>query len=45
VFPSIFVHGPNVLIDTPEEIKEQINRSRITEIQAGFYSHWHPRKI
>lgn len=40
--PSLFVHGPNVLIDTPEESKDQLNRSRVTEIAACFYSHWHP---
>jgi len=43
--PSIFVHGPDILIDTPEEAKEQINRSRITSISAGFYSHWHPDHV
>ena len=40
--PSLFVHGPNILIDTPEEAKQQLNRSRVTEIAAGLYSHWHP---
>ena len=40
--PAVFVHGPNVLFDTPEEIKAQLNRSRITEVAACFYSHWHP---
>ena len=40
--PSVFIHGPNVLIDTPEEISIQINRTEITEINACFYSHWHP---
>jgi phosphoribosyl 1,2-cyclic phosphate phosphodiesterase len=43
--PSIFLHGPDVLIDTPEEIKEQINRSRIQKIEAAFYSHWHPDHV
>jgi phosphoribosyl 1,2-cyclic phosphate phosphodiesterase len=43
--PSVFVHGPNVLIDTPEEIKEQLNRSRVTRIDAAFYSHWHPDHV
>ena len=43
--PSLFVHGPNVLIDTPEEIKDQLNRSRVTEIAACFYSHWHPDHV
>lgn len=40
--PSLFVHGPDVLIDTPEEIKQQLNRSLVKEIKACFYSHWHP---
>ena len=40
--PAVFVHGPNVLIDTPEEIKEQLNRSQLPAIVGCFYSHWHP---
>jgi phosphoribosyl 1,2-cyclic phosphate phosphodiesterase len=40
--PSVFVHGPDVLIDTPEEAKFQIERSRISNIQGALYSHWHP---
>ena len=40
--PSFFLHGPDVLIDTPEESKLQLNRSGIGEIAACFYSHWHP---
>lgn len=40
--PSVFVHGPNVLFDTPEESKFQLERARIGEIAACFYSHWHP---
>jgi phosphoribosyl 1,2-cyclic phosphate phosphodiesterase len=36
------VHGPDVLIDTPEESKLQLNRSQVTRIGAGVYSHWHP---
>ncbi|HEX4518822.1 MAG TPA: MBL fold metallo-hydrolase [Gaiellaceae bacterium] len=40
--PSVFVHGPDVLIDTPEESKLQLNRSQIGPIAAGLYSHWHP---
>lgn len=43
--PSIFVHGPNILIDTPEDIYFQINRSSIEEIQGVFYSHWHPDHV
>ena len=38
----MFIHGPDLLIDTPEEISLQLNRSTVTEIRAGLYSHWHP---
>ena len=40
--PSVFVHGPDVLIDTPEESKSQLNRSGVRRIAGGLYSHWHP---
>ena len=40
--PAVFVHGPDILIDTPEEIKDQLNRAGIERINAGTYSHWHP---
>jgi phosphoribosyl 1,2-cyclic phosphate phosphodiesterase len=43
--PSLFVHGPDVLIDTPEESKAQIDRAQITHIAAGLYSHWHPDHV
>jgi phosphoribosyl 1,2-cyclic phosphate phosphodiesterase len=40
--PSLFVHGPDVLFDTPEESRLQLDRSGVNEIAACFYSHWHP---
>lgn len=40
--PSVFVHGPNVLFDTPEEARLQLDRAGIRDIAACFYSHWHP---
>ena len=40
--PSTFVHGPNILFDTPEESKFQLERAGIGDIAACFYSHWHP---
>jgi phosphoribosyl 1,2-cyclic phosphate phosphodiesterase len=40
--PSTFVHGPDVLFDTPEESKFQLDRAGIGAIAACFYSHWHP---
>ena len=43
--PSAFVHGPDVLVDTPEEINGQLNRSGVARIAAAFYSHWHPDHV
>jgi len=40
--PSYFLHGPDVLIDTPEEANLQLNRAGIRTVAACFYSHWHP---
>jgi phosphoribosyl 1,2-cyclic phosphate phosphodiesterase len=40
--PSMFVHGPDVLIDTPGEVTDQLNRSAVNRIAACVYSHWHP---
>lgn len=40
--PSLFVHGPDVLIDTPEDIKHLLERSTVGNINACVYSHWHP---
>src|SRR5436305_11075987 len=40
--PSVFIHGPDVLIDTPGEIVDQLNRSSVERIAACLYSHWHP---
>ena len=40
--PSVFVHGPDVLIDTPEESRLQLARSGVSSIGAALYSHWHP---
>jgi phosphoribosyl 1,2-cyclic phosphate phosphodiesterase len=43
--PSVFVHGPDVLIDTPEESKDQLNRAGIEHVAVGLYSHWHPDHV
>ncbi len=40
--PSVFVHGPDVVFDTPEEAKLQLDRAGLERIAACFYSHWHP---
>src|SRR5690606_27650817 len=34
-----------VLFDTPEESREQLNRSGIDRVDACFYSHWHPDHV
>jgi phosphoribosyl 1,2-cyclic phosphate phosphodiesterase len=43
--PSFFVHGPDLLIDTPEESKYQLNRAGLGPIPACVYSHWHPDHV
>lgn len=43
--PSLFVHGPDLLIDTPEESALQLNRARIMHVPHAIYSHWHPDHV
>jgi phosphoribosyl 1,2-cyclic phosphate phosphodiesterase len=43
--PSVFVHGPDVLIDTPEEARLMLDRSTVRAVPACFYSHWHPDHV
>jgi phosphoribosyl 1,2-cyclic phosphate phosphodiesterase len=43
--PSVFVHGPDLLIDSPEEIKFQLNRAGLGPVPACTYSHWHPDHV
>lgn len=43
--PATFIHGANVLIDTPEDIREGLNRSGIDRVDACFYSHYHPDHV
>lgn len=40
--PSVFLHGPDILFDTPEESRFQLARAGIARVNACFYSHWHP---
>jgi phosphoribosyl 1,2-cyclic phosphate phosphodiesterase len=40
--PCLFVHGPDILIDTPEEARLIVDAAGIQNISAGLYSHWHP---
>ncbi len=40
--PMLFVHGPDLLFDTPEEARLGLTRAGIHHIGACFYSHWHP---
>lgn len=40
--PSLFAHGPDPIVDTPEDIIASLARSRVEHIAAGTYSHWHP---
>lgn len=40
--PSLYLHGPELLIDTPEESAMQLNRAGLGPIPHALYSHWHP---
>ncbi len=40
--PALFVHGPDLLIDTPEDIVPSLNRGGIKHVGAVTWSHWHP---
>ena len=42
---SLFVHGPDLIVDTPEDIIASLARSRVEHIAAGTYSHWHPDRL
>jgi len=43
--PSLFVHGADLLVDTPEECRDQLNRAGIERVRACVYSHWHPDHV
>lgn len=43
--PSAFIHGPDILFDTPEESRDQLVRAGISHVTACFYSHWHPDHV
>jgi phosphoribosyl 1,2-cyclic phosphate phosphodiesterase len=43
--PVVFVHGPDILFDTPEDITVSLNESGIERVRACFYSHWHPDHV
>ena len=41
--PSLYIdHGGGILIDTPEEVRYQIEREQIKSLSHIFYTHWHP---
>lgn len=40
--PSMFVYDDNILFDTPEEVRFQLNRERIKKVENIILTHWHP---
>lgn len=40
--PAVFVHGPDLLVDTGEDACAQLDRAGISHIAGALYSHWHP---
>lgn len=43
--PATFIHGPDILFDTPEDIVASLNRAGIDRVRACFYSHYHPDHV
>jgi len=43
--PSAFIHGQNLLIDTPAEIAQQLNRVRIDRIDYLLFTHLDPDHV
>jgi phosphoribosyl 1,2-cyclic phosphate phosphodiesterase len=39
---SMFVYDANLLFDTPEEIRMQLNRENIRKVENVILTHWHP---
>lgn len=40
--PSMLVYNDNILFDTPEEIRYQLNREQINNVDNIILTHWHP---
>lgn len=43
--PSIFLHDANLLVDTPAEIVQQLNREGITRVDYLFFTHLDPDHV
>ena len=43
--PSIFIHDANLLVDTPAEIVQQLNREEITHVDSLFFTHLDPDHV
>lgn len=39
---SLFVHDGNILFDTAEEVRAQLNRERVAKVESVVLTHWHP---
>ncbi len=40
--PSLFLTGPSLLFDTPEDITKSLERENIHRVRRIIYTHWHP---
>jgi phosphoribosyl 1,2-cyclic phosphate phosphodiesterase len=43
--PCLYIHGPELLIDTPEEARLALDRAGIMHVPNCIYSHWHPDHV
>ena len=40
--PSLYAYGAQLLFDTPEDIRIQLNRENIQNVRHILWTHWHP---
>ena len=43
--PAVFIHGENLLIDTPAEIGRQLNQNRIDSLRYLMFTHLDPDHV
>ena len=40
--PALYLTGPSLLFDTPEDIARSLEREKILRVRRLVYTHWHP---
>ena len=40
--PAVYLTGPSLLFDTPEDIAKSLERENVRRVRRLVYTHWHP---